>query len=177
MGAVLPIAAAVGTVVSAAGSIYGGFQAANQYEYNAAVARQEAKFQDQKTEVEIAQHEADVKRLLARQSVVAGASGSEVASGTNLSILTDTRNRATIDQQIIRYGGDINAWRADAQADILEDQVPFFKTAGFLNAGSTILNSASQWDWTNMPNFFTKKRTPGGGTYLRPPNRGPGGPQ
>lgn len=147
MGYVYAGAAIVAALLTAAGQYKQGRDAKAVYEYNAAVASQESEYQKKKTDYELSRHDEDLRRLIGRQRTVFGASGIDPSTGTPLSILADTTTQAAIDREVLRSTGSINAWRAESQSSLLGDQAGQFMTGGLINAGSTLLNAASKWDY------------------------------
>ena len=134
------------TAVTAAGQVYGGIQAKQTADYNAAVAKQEAEFQEKRTAQQLAFQRQEVERIIGKAKVVRGGSG--VASGgIPESMLKETLTEAEIDRQLIRTQGSINVWRAKSQAKISSDEGDYYRTAGYIGAGSTILGGLSRYDY------------------------------
>jgi hypothetical protein len=152
MGWIAAIGAA-GTALSASSSIKGGMAAGDQYDYQAKIAKQEAKYQEARGEVDLALHEDAVRALLGKQRVIGGASGT---SGSG-AIETDTLRKASIDEALIRYGTSMDVWRARSSSQNFQDQSDYFRQAGYISGATTILNTASKWDW--------KKRSASGAAY------------
>jgi hypothetical protein len=135
------------TAVTAAGQILGGIQAKQTADYNEAVAKQEAEFQKKRTTQQLAFQRQEVERIIGKAKVVGGGSG--IAGGTGISetILKETLTEAEIDRQLIRTQGSINVWRARTQARLSSQEGDYYRTAGFINAGSTILGGLSRYDY------------------------------
>ena len=139
------------TAAAAATSAYGSYQSGQYtkevYEYNAAVARQEAEYQQQKADIEAQLLQRQLSEAKARQRAIAGKSGTAVDVGSNLTALLSSDQQAEIDARLLRYGADINSWRSISQAGLQRDQAGYASRAGNLQAGTTILESLTQYDW------------------------------
>jgi hypothetical protein len=143
MGWIAPVLAIAGTAMSARGQQQAGEQAARSYETNAKIAQIEADYAIRRGEFELARHREDVEKLMGRQAVIGGASGLTASPD----IAHATAKGAAMDEAMIRYGANIDAWRAATQSRNLSSQAGYFREAGYLGAGATILNTASAWDW------------------------------
>ncbi len=142
----------VGMAVQAAGQIKGGQDAAKTAEYNATVAHQEAKFQKKRTEHELAFQKEEVERIIGKAKVTGAGAGTGLSQTIFKSILTE----AAIDEELIRTQGSINIWRATGQSDLLSSQADAFRTAGFVQGGSTILGGLSKYDYRRKTEPITK---------------------
>jgi hypothetical protein len=143
MGWVGKAAQIAGVAMQAFGQIKGGTDAKKAADYNAAVAKQEAKYQEKKTEHDLAFQRQEVERIIGKQRVTGGASGT---TGSE-SILFDTLTQAKIDEEMIRYGGAMNVWRAKSQSSLYGQQGGAFATSGYLSGGATILGGLSRLDY------------------------------
>jgi hypothetical protein len=130
-----------------------GYQAKQTYEYNAAVARQEAKYAKQRSAIEQEQYRRQLAQRVSYQRAVQGKSGT--TGGTNINALERTIREGEYDAELIRYGGDVDAWRAGAAANLYKDSGSKMMGAGAIGAGSTLLTGASRWDWKK---FGTTKK-------------------
>jgi hypothetical protein len=128
---------------TAAAQIKGGIDAKAAYDYNAAVAEQEAGFQKKRTKHELAFQREEVERIIGKARVVSGGSGVEASQ----SILHGTLTEAAIDEQLIRTQGAINVWRAKSQSKQLSQTGEDFRTAGYIRGGTTILGGLSRYDY------------------------------
>jgi len=135
------------TAVTAAGQIYGGMEAKKTADYNAAVGEQEAEFQKKRTAQQLAFQRQEVARIIGKAKVVGGGAGIAGGTGISESILKQTLTEAEIDRQLIRTQGSINVWRARTQAKLSEQEGEYYRTAGFIDAGSTILGGLSRYDY------------------------------
>jgi hypothetical protein len=167
----LTAAAVTLTVASTGVSMYGQYQAGKtQQKYYNYLAEQneraaEAAQRTAEQKTTIAQNEAaqrtkelkgDVARTIGAQKAAMAAMGLTGVSAED--ILTDTANRAKIDEFNIRYGADIQSWAAKkgaAEEDIaLRSQASLFRFAGkqarkaaAINMTSTLLGNASSLLW------------------------------
>jgi hypothetical protein len=165
MGWVGAAAMIASTAMQAYGQMRGGQEAKNYYDYNAAVAKQEAEFQKKRTEYELAAHEKEVKQILAKQRTAGAASGVG-AAGIGESILRDTLSQAALDEQMIRAQGDINVWRAKTQRELYQQQGSDFRSAGFIHGPTTLLGGLSRFDWRRKKT--TASATPASGRKSGP---------
>ena len=147
----------VGAAIQAGGQMKAGEDAKKTADYNAAVAYQEAEFQAKRTEHELAFQKEEVERIIGKAKVTGAGAGTGLSQTMLKSILTE----ANIDEQLIRTQGSINIWRAMNQSDLLSSQGDAFRTAGFMEGGSTILGGLSKYDYRNK----TPAATP---TYQNP---------
>lgn len=154
MGAVLTAAALAATALTAAGQISSGMQAKDAADYNAAVAEQEAQFQKQRTQHDLAFQRREVDRIVGKARVAGGGSG----TGVSESLLTNLLTEAEIDEQLIRTQGSINVWRSESQKDLFKAQGEDAQTGGFIAGGATILGGLSQFDFRKTPAAKTKSK-------------------
>ena len=145
------VLALVGAGVAAAGQLFAGEAAAQQYEYNAAVARMEGDYAAKRSEIEARQHEENIRRLVGRHRAMTGASGTVSDVGSNLAGLIDIEQQGAIDAALIRYEGSLGRWRGESQRDILQAGARSTRVGSYLGAGSTILGAASEFDWKRTP--------------------------
>lgn len=136
------ILAAVGTAVSAVGSISQGQAAANAAEYNAQVAennriaaRQQATFDEQR-------RREGLRRDLSSARVGAAKSGVDMA-GSALDVMVRGAEDAELEALRIRYGGEVAQNAAAAEAGLSRAQAGASRMAGFFGAGSALLSGAT----------------------------------
>ena len=139
MGALTLIGAAVG----AAGAIAAGQAEANAAEFNADMAQQQAE-----RERDIAARDAkDYQRRNSRLLATARArrAGSGVTSqGSPLMVDEATAAEIELGVQDILAGGAASAYGYQQQAALSRARARSARTAGYLNAGSTLLTGAGQ---------------------------------
>lgn len=145
MGATAGALLAVSSIATVGGQLLQGYWAKQSYDYNAAVARQEAKYSKQKASIEEQQFRRQLAQQISRQRVLQAAGGT--TGGSNIDALERTIREGEYDAQLIRYGGSIDAWRAKTASNIYKSSGSRAFAAGVIGAGSTLLTSASKWDW------------------------------
>jgi len=133
------------SLLSAYGSYSAAQDEADAYGSNAAIARREAAYQKKRTKYMLKQHANETKKLKGFQKTGYVKSGVRSDTGTPLDVLKDTERLAEIDANIIRYGGDLQASNALTEAKTYRSAASSAQTAGWLNAGSTLLTMPSRW--------------------------------
>ena len=164
MGYVAPILQLVGTGAQAYGQYKGGKNASDVYKYNQQMAKYRAQYAKDRGELEVQRLERDVGRAISRKKAIAGKSGMDTGSGSNLDVLDKIRREGAFDAEIIRYNANAEAWAAEQNVDLLDTQADQFYNAGLLSASTTILNSASRYDWQNA--FKQKPKKPPASRYV-----------
>lgn len=168
-----------GLVISA---LSAGFGAYSQFQQGAALSRQsslnayiaqrnaalaEEKMQQVKmaTSLEVDKFRNAQKRLLAEQTV-GYAKASVGPEGTPLYVAAETKRQADIDELAIKYAGDVKYAQvlADAaenrmKAMQLKAQSSTYATAGWLNAGTTLLSGLGT-AFTGFGTYYDKFNTP-----------------
>ena len=114
--------------------------AAQQSANNAAMAEQEAKYQEDKTDLSVKQHRLEVSSLKGQQRSLLAESGVDLTTedGSPLSLLTSTMAMGKYDEDILRYNGDLSAWRYRTQAQ-QERDASTYKSWQADQAGSSSL--------------------------------------
>jgi hypothetical protein len=135
--------AVVGTGLTAFGQIQQGRAAKKAGAYNAAVARNEAIFQERRAAAEAKQSAREAKKLRGTQRARLAAAGQE--GPTALNLLAESAEQAELDRQIILMGGDVRAGSARSRAGLAEFEGDAAYRAGLVGAGGTILTSASKF--------------------------------
>lgn len=144
-------------VLSAAGSIAQGQQAAAAARSQAQLQEQQAAIQEQQAERERQVAAADEeelrmrnRRVLARQRALLGASGVEPAAGSPLFVAMDTAAEAELQALRIRDQGEVAATRLEQQAgltrfdaDITRASGRAAQRAGFTRAGAQLVGSGA----------------------------------
>lgn len=137
-------AAIAGVLVSAAGAIYSGMQQKQAADYNAKVAENQAQSIQNKAMYEEQIHRERVRKILSAQRSVFGASGLDTASGSPLLVREDSAMQGEMDAMAIRYGGDVEAANARSAANLYRMQGRTAQTAGFIQAGGSLLSGGAQ---------------------------------
>jgi len=128
----------IGMGVSAAGTLYTGMQNYQAGQYNAAMAREEAKTQEVLTDIEIQKHRRDVKRLKSAQIARYGASGVTL-EGSPLLVMADSAAEAELDEALIRYSGWAKARGLRSEAYLSNKKGRESLYGSTLKAGGTLL--------------------------------------
>ena len=143
--------AAVGAVIALIGiavSTYAQYEQGQTTEkfakYNAKVAENQAAGERMRAAVAAGQQREAHRRVIANQRAQYGASGVDVASGSPLLVIADSAKQAELDAQIILSGGEARAGGFQAQAALDRFQGRAASTAGYFNAGSTLLSGSSR---------------------------------
>lgn len=153
-----PIALAASAGIQAIGAIQQSQAAAASAGYNSKVAAQNAQIATQNADYTGAQGEQNVgaegaKTRAAESSITAnqGASGVEINNGSSVDVRESAAkvgmlNALNVRSQAARaaYGQQVQATSDIAQSQLLRSQQSADKTAGFLNAGATILGGAGK---------------------------------
>lgn len=163
MGASAGALMAVGGILAAGGALLEGYQAKQTYDYNAAVARQEAKYAKNRATIEEQQFRRQLEAKIGRQRTIQGMSGA--TGGSNIAALERTIREGEYDAALIRYGGAVDAWRAESAANLYESSANKALFAGGINAGSTLLTTASKFDWNKFSPLKSTSKKPWTGSY------------
>ena len=142
--AIIGAAAAVaGTAVSAYAAYSAGQAQQQASKYNAKVAANQAEAARNAAAVRAQQAALQHRRVAASNVAAAGSSGVEVAAGSPLLVLADEAMQADLEQQRIRYGGELEASTQRANERLFRFQGQQARAAGGLRAGTTLLSGAS----------------------------------
>jgi len=131
----------IGPLIQAAGTIYQGAQARATSDYNAAVAKEEAKTQDVLTDIEIARHRRSAKKLQSAQFARYGASGVTL-EGSPILVMADSTADAELDEALIKFQGASKASALNREAKLQKMFGESALTASLINAGATLLPGA-----------------------------------
>ena len=149
------------TAISGAVSAYGAYQQGkaqeSQYEYQAAVDRNNAIIADRQAQdaiergkIEEEEHREQVQQIKARQRVQFAANGIDLGSDVVSETLADTAFLGELDALTIRsnaereaYGYKVQSMNYTASSGLKETAADNAASAGKLNATSTILGTAS----------------------------------
>lgn len=132
------------SAISAGGSFISGMQQQDMANYNAAVAEQNAKMATDKATYDAKMHNQEVRRILAAQRSLYGASGVSSESGSPLLVMDDTVKQGAMDALAIRYGGDVDAAKQRSQANLYRMQGKNAMTSSVIGAGSTLLTGMTK---------------------------------
>ena len=150
-----------GTAISAYSQYKQGKDAKDVYQYNEALANYQAQYIKEASELEVAALERDVGNFISRQRAIQGKSGTVANIGSNADAISRSYHEADIDAALIRWKANKDYELAKQGADLLGTQAGQFGTAGWINAGTTLLGGLSKWDFKT-----SSLKTP---TYSSPP--------
>jgi len=139
--------AATGTIISSDNSR----RAANQ---NADAQAQAALAAQNKAAYDETMHREAGAKLLSAQRALFGKYGVSM-EGSPLLVMEDTAGKIEMDALAIRYGGDIESARLRSAANLSKMQGSAAQTAGYFQAGSTLLAGASSVDGNNIRSNVT----------------------
>jgi septal ring-binding cell division protein DamX len=135
------VAVAAAAVVSAIGTAVSADAQRRAANTNADIQMEAAKAARQKAGYDEQRHRESIQKLLSAQRALYGKSGLEM-SGSPLLVMEDTAGEGELDALAIRYGGDVAAARARSGANLSRMQARDVQTAGYFQAGSTLLSGA-----------------------------------
>ena len=133
------------SLLSAYGSYSAAKDQADAYKTNSANAQREAAYQQKRTQYLLEQHRTETEKLKGYQKTGFSKAGVKSDTGTPMDVLKDTAKLAEIDANIIRYGGELNKTNALSEAKMYRSAASSTQTAGWLNAGATLLTMPSRW--------------------------------
>jgi uncharacterized protein YdbL (DUF1318 family) len=121
------------------------------YEYNAAVARQEATAKRRAAEIDIERQEKYRKSYLAKQEALYAKAGVQL-SGSPLEVIADTSSEFLYDQMITRYNAEIGARASISEAGYMSYMGETAYKEGLVKAGTTLLSTGTgiaYYGWKN----------------------------
>lgn len=135
-------AAMVGTAaVGAASALSAGNQQSAMHKYNAAVQNNNALSAERAGAAEADRMDRQHRQQIASGVAAAGASGVDPNSGSPLEVVADLAGQAKLDEELVRWQARERARGFAAQAATDTMQARMAKTAGYMNAGSSILSA------------------------------------
>lgn len=145
----------IGMGMQAAGGIYQGLQAKYTSEYNAAVAKEEAKTEEVLTEITIQRHRRFAKKLQSAQIARYGAAGVTL-EGSPILVMADSAAEAELDEALIKFEGASKAGALRREASL---QKMYGKSAlygALISAGQTGVQAYEKYG----SSLLTQKSTP-----------------
>ena len=131
---------AIGLGVSAVGTVAGGIQSQKVADYNAKVAENNAASARQDAAYEAGLQREQVRRAVGAQRAAGAASGLDITSGTPVAVLGDTAKAGEMDVLARLYAGESAAVDYQNDAARFRAEGKAAKTAGFINAGTSLLS-------------------------------------
>ena len=136
---ILPALSFASTMVGAVGQVAAGNQAARASEYNAQLSRQHAVLEQQVAGAKEYQARREFDELAGTQHAAVGASGTTGAGSPSV-VMQSSAADAEMDALMIRYGGQLEAYKALSQASMDEWEAKQHRAQGWLGATGTLLN-------------------------------------
>lgn len=134
---------AASAVLSGVGAAASGMQAAAAADYNAQVAERDAQMATQAAAFEEDLHRERLRKTLSAQRVATGASGGAM-EGSPLIVMQQTAEDAEIDALAIRYGGSVEAARAQSRAAASRMEARAARTGAVIGAGASLLSGGAK---------------------------------
>lgn len=151
MGAFTATALTVAAVTAAVAGI--GLQAYGQWKqgqamgeaeaYNAAVARRQAENLRRSGELEAYRRRRSGERLTSRQTALYAKAG-VLLRGSPLEVIEDAMSEIELDAEIAKYNISIGAGALESEARQKERLGRYYRQAGYVGAGATILTEGSR---------------------------------
>ena len=135
--------------VSAAGSIVSGIAGSQSYRAQAAYADRQAQLTRQKGAYESARLRDQHDRQLASMRGQYLSSGIAL-SGSAADVLADSAAEASLDEQAIRFGSEINAGNLEYQGKMARANASNAMIGGFLDAGAGFVKGLSNLSSNNQ---------------------------
>lgn len=135
LGLIGGVVGAIGSIASGNASAAASRQQADLYARQAMLERQQAEFNANQ------QQEKDVHFMSTQRSSMLAAGVS--LQGTPTDVLEDTARQTSLDEQAIRYNGEIKAQNFEGQAAIFRTKAAGQQTAGFFGALSPLIKGAT----------------------------------
>lgn len=142
--AYIAYAALAATVVSAYGQVQAGNAQKKAGEFNVAVEEQNAAQARSAASAQANQVDRDNRRKIAEAMAAYGASGVNPNQGSPLDVLSDLATEGELSKRIVIYQGEITARGNEQQGALDLMQGKAAQTAGYINAGATILGGAAK---------------------------------
>ena len=137
------MASIVSGVFGAVGANYQGQAQAKAYEANARLAEDEARQAEQRAVYEEALHRQRMAKLESSQR--AGYAKAGVAlEGSPLEAIIASATEGERDAAVIRYQGELDAWRSRSEASLNRGYAKASRTAGYIGAATSIAGGAAQ---------------------------------
>ena len=138
------IATVAGGVISAIGAVQQGNAARSQANLQAQVLQQQAGRDRQQAAADEADFRTRQSRVLAARRAALGASGVDPSSGSPLLVSQDFAGETELQALRIRTGGEVQATRAEQQAQLQRFQGRAAQTSGFIRGGSLLVGGTAK---------------------------------
>ncbi len=168
LAAAAPILAAVGTVASVGGALIGGIAQKNASDYQAQVARMNAKIANEnadraleRSQIEQQDQDTLTRAQMGAQEAAQGASGLSLTGGSQILTRKSAAMLGRRDALNVRQAGELEAYNYRTQAVNSEAQARMAKAQGqnallgsYFNAGGSLLSGAAKF---GSSDFFKTK--------------------
>ncbi len=138
----ITIATVASTMASVGSAIYASQAAGAAQDYNAALAEAQGRQAQLAAEQEAKDRERRARYLLGQQLAATGASGVDTA-GSPLLAMVDAGVQEDVEARRILYKGYLAASGARSDAALARYEADSTRTAGYINAGTSLLRGAS----------------------------------
>jgi len=129
----------IGTTLAVSRQIAAGQQQAQVFEFNAAISEERAKLARQAGEVRVERLRRERRRFTARQTASFAKAGVRL-TGSPLQVIADTAAELELDILLENFNTNIQIQSARTDADLDRIRARQARTAGFINAGTTLLS-------------------------------------
>jgi hypothetical protein len=130
-----------GSLLSAGGSAFGGYQAIKQGKYASDILGYQSQYAKALTEIEAAKIDRQAKQTISAQRAQTAASGIRTDVGAPLEIEAETEILADIDKNILRMSGGIESLRYQTAATMARAQGYGQGSAMFAQGAGSLLNT------------------------------------
>lgn len=143
----------VGAGVSAAGTLAAGAAQKSAADFQAAQLDQQAKEETAAAQREAERAKKEKNFVLSRQQAVAGASGLGALDETVQDLAGDVITQGTLNEGMIRYGGEERAKGRRAQAASARMEGKAAQTGSYFGAAGTLMDGVGSFakDWNPTP--------------------------
>ncbi|QND67637.1 hypothetical protein HB777_29345 [Mesorhizobium loti] len=143
----------VGTAVSAAGTLAAGAAQKSAADFQAAQLDQQAKEETAAAQREAERAKKEKNFVISRQQAVAGASGLGALDETVQDLAGDVITQGTVNEGMIRYGGEERAKGRRAQAASARMEGKAAQTGSYFGAAGTLMDGVGSFakDWNPTP--------------------------
>lgn len=145
MATMVPYIPLITSVASGFSALEQGRQQSAALEYNAQVARQQARAEIERARLEESQFRRRARQVQGAQRAAMGASGAVVGSGSFGDIIADDAIQAELGALAIRYGGQQQARFYSQQAQLDRRRAASSRQTGILRAGTSLLTGAYEF--------------------------------
>lgn len=144
LAAIAVATAAVGTAVGTYSAVAASQARSAASKFNAKIQQNNATMAEQQSAAEAAKTKERGRRLIGQQRAALSAAGVDIDSGSALDIAYDSNVQNELDRLTQLYKGDVSATGSLAQSQLYKRDASNATTAGYLQAGGTLLSGIGQ---------------------------------